>query len=390
MDPDVTASRTGASGPEGPPARPLDSVLFPVALGMTNVGFYVACIGVVLVVLAGDLGLPVEQLAWFGSTFGYGLLVIALAGPILLRLGAGRVLAVAAAFLGAGSLLLAVSSSAVLAYTGAVLQGLGAAGLVLVAPRMLHGPTAEAKLTVVNAAGSVAGISAPLLLGGAVRLGLGGRLPLLLITACMVVLVVAALRIGPVEDAQVVVTPESEPLVRSVAVRRWLALVCAVSVEFSFVVWGVARLTSTGMEAGWAAVVGAAFPAGMALGRLVGGRLIARLPMVLVGASLGAVGTLLVVLSTVWPLVGLGQFVAGFGIATLYPITLARLMATPGLRPELGASLGALGSGTAITLAPMALACLALVVDLRVAFLVPLPVLALLLWLHHEERPAVG
>lgn len=390
MDPDVTAARTGASEPDGRPVRQLDSVVLPVGLGMTNVGFYVASIGVVLVVLAGDLGLPVEQLAWFGSTFGYGLLVVALAGPMLLRLGAGRVLALAAALLGAGSLLLAIASAAALAYTGAVLQGLGAAGIVLVAPRLLHGPTAEAKLTVVNAAGSVAGISAPLLLGGAVRLGVSGRLPLLLITACMVVLVVASLRIGPVDAAPVVMASEREPLVRSLALRRWLALVCAVSVEFSFVVWGVARLTGTGLEAGWAAVVAASFQVGMALGRVVGSRLIARFPMVLIGTSLGAVGTLLVVLSGSWPLVGLGQFLAGLGIATLYPITLARLMGTPGLRPELGASLGALGSGTAITLAPTALAGLALVVDLRVAFLVPLPVLALLLWLHHERRPAVG
>ncbi|MBI5027301.1 MAG: hypothetical protein HZB48_00380, partial [Actinobacteria bacterium] len=78
-------------------------VMFAVGLGMTNVGFYVASIGVVLVVLAGDLGLPVENLAWFGSTFGYGLLLAAFAGPFLLRLGPRAVLALAAVLLGAGS-----------------------------------------------------------------------------------------------------------------------------------------------------------------------------------------------------------------------------------------------------------------------------------------------
>jgi MFS family permease len=139
-----------------------------------------------------------------------------------------------------------------------------------------------------------------------------------------------------------------------------------------------------------AALVAAAFQVGMASGRVVGSRMIARLPMVLVGASLTAVGTLMVVLAPWWPVVGLGQLVAGFGLATLYPITLARLMATPGLRPELGASMGALASGTAITLAPMLLAAVAGGTGLQLAFLTALPLLGLLVWLHREPRRAVA
>ncbi|MFT4108907.1 MAG: MFS transporter, partial [Propionicimonas sp.] len=206
-----------------------------------------------------------------------------------------------------------------------------------------------------------------------------------LIVAAVVALLVAARRIEA--------APATGPVAaRSTAgwrtvLRRWLALVCAVSAEFAFVVWGVARLTATGLDASLSAVVGASFQVGMAAGRLIGPRLIARFPMVVVGAALAATGVVVVVAATTWPLVGFGQLLAGLGIATLYPITLARLMATPGLRPELGTSLGALASGTAITVAPTALAGLALVVDLRLAFLVPLPILGLLLWLHREPRP---
>ena len=138
---------------------------FRVDLAMANVGFYVASIGVVVVVLAGDLGLPLAQLAWVGSTFGYGLVAMALAGPFVLRLGANRVLALSAAALGVGSVLLAFSGVALQAYIGAILQGIGAAGLVLVAPGLVHGPDAEKRLTQANAAASVAGILAPLLLG---------------------------------------------------------------------------------------------------------------------------------------------------------------------------------------------------------------------------------
>ena len=387
----------GRRGPEataegaGRGVRSGTSAELAAAVGMANVGFYVARIGVVLVVLADDLGVSAERLSWLGSAFGYGLFVVALAGPVLLsRLGQRGVLVTAAAVLGAGSLLLAVMPGEV-AYVGALLQGLGAAGIVLVAPRLLHGPDAAVKLTRVNAVGSVVSISAPVLLGLAVTAGIGARSPMLLVAASMVVLAVLARRLP--SDDPVVVEQTDQPvatLSRGLVARRWLVLVCSVSVEFAFVVWGVARLTGAGLDAGRAGVVAALFQVGMALGRIAGPRLIARLPIVLVGSAVAGAGTLLVVVGDAWPLVGLGQFLAGLGIATLYPVTLARLMAAPGLRPELAASLGALASATAITLMPTLLAGLALVVDLRLAFLAPLPVLGVLLWLHHERAAATS
>ena len=388
MDVDV-AGGAGTSRTVGPWWT---GVSFRVNLAMANVGFYVASIGVVVVVLAGDLGLPLAQLAWVGSTFGYGLIAMALAGPIVLRLGPNRVLALSAAALGVGSVLLAFSVGAAPAYVGAVMQGLGAAGLVLVSPGLVHGPDAEKRLTQANAAASVAGILAPLLLGLAAVTGLGGRLPLLLMAAAMAVLGMVALLAGREEQPSVHVAAEVAPvqLSRVEAGRRWLALVSAVAVEFCFVVWGVARLTGTGIRAGEAALIATAFPLGMALGRVVGSWLIARLPMVLVGSAVTAAGTLLVVLVDAWPVVGLGQLLAGLGLATLYPILLARLMHTPGLRPEFGASLGALASGTAITVAPAVLALLATVVDLRIAFLLPLPILIGTLLLYGRPRPLVS
>jgi MFS family permease len=363
-----------------------------VNLAMANVGFYVSSIGVVIVVLAGDLGLPLAQLAWVGSTFGYGLLAMALAGPFVLKLGPNRVLALSAAALGIGSVLLAFSAGAMPAYVGAVLQGVGAAGLVLVSPGLVHGADAEKKLTQANAAASVAGILAPLLLGLAAVTRLGGRLPLLLMAAAMAVLAVVAFLAGREQQAAEHVATEAPPtpLSRWETARRWLALVSAVAVEFCFVVWGVARLTTMGIDRGQAALIATAFPLGMAVGRLLGSWLISKLPMVTVGAAVTAGGTLMVVLVDNWFAVGLGQFLAGLGLATLYPILLARLMHTPGLRPELGASLGALASGTAITVAPAVLAVLATVVDLRIAFLLPLPILILMLFLYGRPHQLVS
>ena len=127
---------------------------FTVGLAMASIGFYIASIGVVVVLLAPELGLSVGQLAWVGSLFGYGLLVMAVTGPVLLRLGANRVVALGAASLGLGSLLLALPLGAAAVYSGAILQGLGAAALILVVPKLLHGPGAEKGLTRANAAAS--------------------------------------------------------------------------------------------------------------------------------------------------------------------------------------------------------------------------------------------
>ena len=56
------------------------------------------------------------------------------------------------------------------------------------------------------------------------------------------------------------------------------------------------------------------------------------------------------------------------------------------MRQSLATSLGALASGTAITLAPAGLALLGSAVDLRLAYLVVLPLLGALVLLHGRVR----
>ncbi len=48
----------------------------------------------------------------------------------------------------------------------------------------------------------------------------------------------------------------------------------------------------------------------------------------------------------------LGLVIAGIGVAPLYPVTLAALVATPGLNPTRLSAIGALASGTAILSPP--------------------------------------
>ena len=167
--------------------------------------------------------------------------------------------------------------------------------------------------------------------------------------------------------------------------RRWAVVVLAVAVEFCFTIWAVARLAAAGLSPGTAAALGTAFPIGMALGRLTGPALIGRIPVVPIGAAVTAAGALVVVVAAGPAAITAGLVVAGAGVATLYPVALAGLVATPRLSAAHAASLGALASGTAILAAPAALARLADVVDLRLAFLITLPLLGALLALRRRQ-----
>lgn len=375
---------------------------FQLGMILGSFGFYVAGVGAIIVILAEDLAVPVSSLSWMGSIMGVGLFIGAVLGPMVLRLGPQVTIAGASLGAAAGMALIALGQSLPVVAVGAALQALVGAGIMLVIPTVLTGPTAESRITRVNAVASVVGVLAPLVIGLFIATGLGGRNALLLAVPTLVLAGIIALRSGHrapdvtipgAEDATTgpATTTPGPPAPRpaggvvvTVVVRRWLAVALAISSEFSFVIWAVARLVDSGLDAGRAAAVGSAFPIGMAVGRVLGPWVIARVPAVPVGAGLAAAGTVLVVASDAWPVIAAGLLLAGLGIATLYPVTLVRLMTVPGLRPELASSLGTLAAGTAMTLAPAGLAALGGVVELRFAYLVVLPLLAGLVMLHGD------
>lgn len=358
-----------------------------VGLAMASVGFYTSGIGAVLAGLAAEFAVQPESLSWVGSTYGAGLVIVALVGRFVLVRGPRPALLASAVVLAIGSLLSVLGSNLVVVFCGAVLQGVSAAAVILIAPVMLLSDAAV-RLTKVNAVSSLVGITAPLLVGATMHFGLPGRyaqLVLLPMLAWLIVLLFTHLS-------------QAEPSVRpappfsggrpqlGTLLRRWFAVFLAVAAEFSYVVWGVSRLAATGIDTGLAATLGIAFPVGMTIGRLIGPHLIRRLPAIPIAVATAAIGTTAVVAATAWPIVAAGLMVAGLGVATMYPVTLASLMATEGLGAARAASTGALASGAAIVLAPIVLAGLATVVELRWAFLVPLPLLAVLLLLQQPGR----
>lgn len=371
---DTRSSPTGARGAD-------------LAIGGAQIGlgFLVASFGPYLATLADELERPRAELVWVASTFGVGLLLAALAGPAVLRLGPGRVLRASCALMALGATTMAVTSALPVAGTGSALSGLGCAAAVLVTPAMLKGEGAARRLTRAVAAASTAGVTAPLMFGVLENAGLPGRLALLIPVPVLLAVLASRTVTVPREPA----TERKRPPLRP-ATLGWLRIVLAVATEFCFVVWAVARLVDTGASVGTAAVLSTGFPIGMAVGRIAGPRFAERRWAVTTAAVTAMAGTAIVFAGDDPVSVTTGITVSSLGIALLYPVTLAQLVAVPGLSARHSASIGSLASGTAILIAPAVLGWLDTMIELRLAFLLPIPLLLMLLALAPRTGRAEG
>ncbi|GAA1537035.1 hypothetical protein GCM10009678_19360 [Actinomadura kijaniata] len=370
-------------------------VVRQVALAQASLGFTVNSLGACLALLAADLGRPAGELAWLSSSFGAGLLVAGAVGRRLLRMGTQPVLLGSALLAAPGTVLLGTGRGAGAAAVGALLLGLGAAGFVLVTPALLSGPDAAAALARANATASACALLGPPAIGVLAIAGISGRLALLLAVPPLLVLAFDARpRGGAAPAAPADPRPPDGEVARGTAASRrriaaaWVAIVLAVSIEFCFTIWSTARLQAAGLSVGAAAAAATVFLVGMAVGRAAAARPAARnVPVVRLGCGLAVAGTLGVVLGTHPVPVIAGLALAGLGVAALYPVTLARLVRTPGLLPERSAAYGALASGTAVLGAPAALAAIDTALGLRPAFLLAVLPLAAVLALS-TPRPA--
>lgn len=96
-------------------------------------------------------------------------------------------------------------------------------------------------------------------------------------------------------------------------------------------------------------------------------------------AAVGTAGFLCFWAAPSLPVAGVGLLVTGMGIAMLYPVSVARVVAAWPDRPDAAAARAAVASGLAIGVVPLALVAAAEVVGLRAAYLlVPGLLLALL------------
>jgi MFS family permease len=333
-------------------------------VAIATVGYVVYGLGAVGPYLRERLGLSDVQVGLHSSALAIGFILAGLfaaragarLGEVAVRAGALALIAIAVVVLAwtpavvatlAAGLAIGLGAGTVLSYTNA---SLGASG----------GSLARVRLGRANVWAMVAAFVAPVLLAAGASSGIGwwiGLVPAL----ALAVIDTLDLRAGPrlaVDD------PTAGGRLPTAFWVAWTYLVGVVAVEFCIVVWAatlVERRTGSSIET--ATLVGATFFAGMFAGRTglsfglgTGGDV--RIPIG-VGLVLTGVGAAVTWLSTEPVLSALALFVAGVGVAVLYPLGISAALATA---PDRLAAAGArltLASGVAILAAPLALGAIA-------------------------------
>jgi len=331
--------------------------------------------------------------AAYPSAFAIGLVCVGLVAPSLA--GPGRrhnafVLALLA--MAAGAVVLSTSIVPGVSLLGALAMGIGAAVIVALAPALgtdTEGASATGLLSRANALSSAAGLVAPLLLAGAIAVGVGWQTGYLLapVLATLALLVVLHRRTLP--DARPKpgrLDPGGQPVLpgEQPSVRLWLSLLLSVSVEFCMVFWAASYLREDlGLRSAAATALAGAFLAGMALGRAAVAA-IARLTKTIEATVQLAVIVALTGFLIFWAagaawVATIGLAGTGLGIALLYPITVARYVRVADASSTHASARAALASGCAIGVAPLVLALISDAVGLRAAYLLVPMLFALLI-----------
>lgn len=353
------------------------TVLLYLMLGV--VGFLLNGFGSILGPLQRQLGVSRAEVAFYPSLYALALVVVGLVGGRIVERTGHRVALVGSLVVMAAGTGLLASPVRTLTLVGAVLLGIGAATTIQVVPAALsrrHPAGATASISEANAVSSVASLVGPGAVALALGIGAGWQAGYVLpVLPVVVVLLVLLLRVAvPAgSPATAIASAPASGLEPGRLLPRWIAVVLAVSVEFCLVFWAADAMAEWhGAGASTAPALAALFLVGMALTRAVAGRLTrGRHPLLVVPVACAvAVAGFAVFWAAPWlPVAAAGLLVAGLGVALLYPVTVARLVAAWPDRHDRAASRGALASGLAIGGAPLVLAALADAVGLRTAYL---------------------
>jgi fucose permease len=228
----------------------------------------------------------------------------------------------------------------------------------------LHGTGGSAAISEANALAAATGLVAPLLIGAAVTAGFGWR-PGLAVVVAVIVLLAAAAMIFKVR-----VPARPIPLAGAVAGRLprpfwlvWASIVATGSVEVCLNLWVADVLrTHSHVSPGGATAAVSAIVGGMCVGRLLGSRLVLRLPgtAVMFGAlALSATGFAVFWAATASWLAMLGLVVTGLGNALHYPLGMALAVERSGGQPDLAAAKSSYALGLSFGVAPFLLGAIA-------------------------------
>jgi MFS family permease len=238
-----------------------------------------------------------------------------------------------------------------------------------------HDTTSGAAMSESNAVSAGIGFMAPLLLNVAVEAGLGWRMAMG--AAIVFAGVMAVVTVFSSRGRQVSVVPKA--VGGRLPRRYWLAwgcLLAAMSVEMTLLLWIPVQLrTQTGLSSEDAAFGISAVLGGMLAGRLAGGRVATRVPLVpLMFTTLALAGAgFLVFWSATTAAVAIGGLVlCGLGVALHFPLGVAITMRASDGQYELAMSRNSYAAALSFGVVPSLCGALADLVGIRWAFgLVP-------------------
>jgi MFS family permease len=323
-----------------------------------------------------------------GTGLAVGAMLTAVLAPRLVaRFGRPRMMWVAMALISIGVIVFVSCSIVAVTIGGAFIAGFGGTLALNVAVAILtarhRGAAGGAAVTQANGLGSACGIFAPLLVGGAVSVGLGWRAGVL-VTVALAIAVVAVFGRTAKDDAGAapyVAKPRERGRLSREYWRACLVLVMTNAIEFSMTIWSSDVLHHhDGLSKGTAAAGVTAIVTGMTIGRLSSARLTLRHgpdPLLLTAFGLTIIGFGIFWISTNPWLAFVGLFISGLGISVQFPLSITRAVGFSDGRPDLATAYSALGGGFAVGVAPFGLGAIADHLGSHTAMLI-VPVFALL------------
>lgn len=386
-----------------------DRVTWLIYSQLAVYGYFVYGFGPSVLLLRDDQQVSRTVSGLHGTALATGAVLAGLVGARLVRRwGRALVLRVGLSGLAVGVLVFSSATALPVTLVGALVAGTFGALMLNTDSAVLsdhHGDAGSAAISEANALAASTGLLAPLVIGGVAATSLGWRPGFALAAVLALVLLLASARVavprpaihhvdtGPVAAAGSGTRASRLPRRYWVA---WAVLVLCISTEFSMTIWAADLLRQqAGLSAGAAAGSLSALIAGIAIGRVVGGRLaLRRTPASLLAGSLGitAAGFLLFWSATTPWLALPGLLVMGLGIAVQFPLSVARAIAAAEGRPDQATARLSIGAGLAIGGAPFLLGFMADQFGTRRAFLI-VPVLLVLaaagLWAGRPRRARV-
>jgi fucose permease len=321
-------------------------------------------LGPLMPFLRAELDLNYSSAGLHFSAFALGMILAGLtADRFVRRWGRRLVFWGGGAGMAVSALCLGLSRQAALTIASAFLMGWLGANLVVVIQATLsdrHGEQRAVALTESNLAASLSAGLVPLFIGAFQRLGVGWRGALVLAVLFLALIAARFLGVEVPEARRPATRPGSIGQTLPVSFwAYWIVLFLVVSVEWCLVFWGADFLENTvGLSRVSAVTVMSMFFLAMVMGRYTGSHLTRVMPgtsLLLIALGISLVGFPIFWLAPLAPVNLAGLFIAGFGVANLFPLTMATAVGVASQHSNVASARVSLGAGLAILIAPLVL-----------------------------------